>query len=107
MILPSMYMPRAKAVGEGVVSSTTMAPVAGKIDNVGISDGAAKVISPKNAVATCFDAAGAVTWFELRGPGGKMTMADDERGAVDGNVLVVGRDEIEVVQKDGAAGGFD
>src|SRR3954463_9561224 len=62
--------------------------VAGEIDDVGIADGAAIVISAKNAVPTGFDAAGAVIRFELSGPGRKMTMAHDVRRAIERDILM-------------------
>jgi len=77
---------------------------AGEIDDVGVAVCSAKIITAENAVAARFDAAGAVGRFERRGGAREMTVADDEGGIVERNVLVSGFAEIEMIQIDCSTG---
>src|SRR5262249_37930353 len=80
---------------------------AGEIDHVIVTGGLAEEVPKEKAMPARLDSAGAMTKLELGGGRGKVTVTDDEGGAVRMDVRRAGIVEVQMIQERRAGGDFD
>src|SRR4051812_15173876 len=78
---------------------------ASEINEVVVAESAGEEIPTEDAVSARFDAAGAMAGFEVVCSFRKITMAYDERRAIEGKRGAVRTGEIDVIEKDCADAG--
>src|SRR5262249_35823991 len=103
----AIVLPSAENVLDEVNDRLAGAVSAGKIHDVIVTEGAAKKVSQKNAVATAFDPARSMHRLELSRRSRKQAMADDERRSIYVNVRRGGVAEGQMIEKRCARGDLD